>query len=417
MVYSIDIAAFLQYCIAIFLLELYDNYWGKIMGRCTRAVLFKNNLKFNLEQIRKFVEPQTKICIAVKADGYGHNALLTAKLAHETGGIDYFAVARPDEGFELRNAGFEEHILLLSPCVPEDFESLFEYKITPLVFGEEYISLMAQAAKKVYGNSDKKADVFLAVDTGMGRIGCYPEEVGVQAKMIADSGVLNQAGTISHFAVSDSLSKENQEFTKKQFEAFKLAVENIKKQGLTPGICSCSASAALLNNTDMHFDMVRPGIITYGYYPDEITESYLKSVKKDFEVKPVMALETQVVAIRHFPKGKSVSYGRTWTAPEDTDIAVLPIGYADGLLRRFSPGLEVTINGKKYPVVGRICMDQCMVNIGKNNKNVKLFDKVLIFGPKESGALTTAEDLAKIGKTISYEIFTSISKRVERVVK
>ena len=122
------------------------------------------------------------------------------------------------------------------------------------------------------------------------------------------------------------------------------------------------------------------------------------------------------MAIRHFYKGKSISYGRTYTCEEDTDIAVLPIGYADGLLRRYSPGLEVTINGKNYPVCGRICMDQCMVNIGKDNKDVHLWDKVLIFGPKESGASNTADDLAKLGKTISYEVLTSITKRVQRVI-
>ena len=221
----------------------------------------------------------------------------------------------------------------------------------------------------------------------------------------------------SHLAVSDSLSADNQKYTKEQFEQFKLAVENVKAKGINPGICSCGSSAALLNNQETPFDMVRPGIITYGYYPDQITKDYLQSQGKDFDIKPVLTLETKVVAIRHFYKGKSISYGRTYTCEEDTDIAVLPIGYADGLLRRFSPGLQVTINGKNYPVVGRICMDQCMVNIGKNNMDVKLWDKVLIFGPRESGALNTADDLAELGKTISYEVLTSITKRVQRVIE
>jgi alanine racemase len=167
----------------------------------------------------------------------------------------------------------------------------------------------------------------------------------------------------------------------------------------------------------MQFDMVRPGIITYGYYPDEITKEYLEKTGRHFDIKPVLALETKVVAIRHFPAGKSVSYGRTWVADKDTDIAVLPIGYADGLLRRFSPGLEVTINGKNYPVRGRICMDQCMVEIGKNNPDVKVWDTAVIFGPKESGALNTAEDLAKLGNTISYEVLTALSKRVRREIR
>ena len=383
--------------------------------RCTKAVIYKENLKYNLKQIRSHVRPKTEICVAVKADSYGHNAVLTAKLAHEIGGINYFAVATVDEGIELRENGITENIVVLSLCVPEEFENLFEYKLIPFCFGKEYIEALSQAADAHFSD-DTKHEVFLAVDTGMGRIGCYPEEAGDDAELIYNSKHLQLKGMATHFCVSDGISENAQAFTWKQYGKFCLAVENVKARGIEPGICSCGNSAAIMNNPDMHFDMVRPGIITYGYYPDQVTKEYLHSVHKDFDLKPVMALETQVVAIRRFLKGKTVSYGRTYTCPEDTDIAVLPIGYADGLLRRFSPGMEVTINGKKYPVCGRICMDQCMVNIGKDNPDVKLWDKVLIFGPEESGALTTADDLAKIGNTISYEVLTSLSKRVRREV-
>ena len=386
-------------------------------NRCTKAILYKDNLEYNLKQIRKYVKKDVKLCVAVKADGYGHNAVLTARIAEEVG-AEFVAVATVEEGIELRDNGIKCGILLLSLCSPEEMPALFEYKITPLVFTEEYIKLIGLAAKKADSEGVSCASGFavhLAVDTGMGRIGCYPEEAGEQAEMIKACG-LKLGGMCTHFAVSDSLSPENIEFTREQFEAFKLAVSGVKARGIEPGICSCGASAALLNDEDMQFDMVRPGIITYGYYPDEITKDYLEKTGRHFDIKPVLALETKVVAIRHFPAGKSVSYGRTWTAPEDTDIAVLPIGYADGLLRRFSPGLEVTINGKNYPVRGRICMDQCMVEIGKNNPDVKLWDKAVIFGPKESGALNTAEDLARLGHTISYEVLTALSKRVRREI-
>lgn len=385
------------------------------MSRCTKAIIYKDNLKYNIEQIRKYIEPNTKICIAIKADAYGHNAVLTAKLATEVGGIDYFAVATVDEAIELRKAGIKQNLLLLSLCIPEEFTDLFEYNITPLIFSKEYILELSKYADRFF-KKNEKFEVFLAVDTGMGRIGCYPKNSGLEAKLINNTEHLKLGGMITHFCVSDSLSSQSQEFTNEQYNQFKIAIENVKKEGINPGICSCGASAGLLNNTNMHFDMVRPGIITYGYYPDEITKEYLHSINKDFDIKPIMALETQIVAIRHFPKGKTISYGRTYTCPNETDIAILPIGYADGLLRRFSPGLEVTINGKKYPIRGRICMDQCMVDIGNNNKDVKLWDKVLIFGPKESGSLCTADDIAKIGNTISYEVLTSISKRVERVI-
>lgn len=384
------------------------------MNRCSKAIIYTENLKNNIVEIKKCLSPQTKLCIAVKADSYGHNAILTSKLAEEAG-VEFLAVATVDEGIELRNAGIKCNILLLSICIPEEYESLFKYEITPLIFDLENIKNLSDAADKYFTNKTK-FKVQLAVDTGMGRIGCYPDEAGEQAQVINNSNHLILSGMCTHFAVSDSLDKENIEFTNKQYENFEKAIENVKNKGIDPGICSCSNSAAIMNNKNMHINMVRAGIITYGYYPDDITKEYLKSVNKDIELKPVLSLETKVVAIRHFKKGQSISYGRTYVCENDTDIAILPIGYADGLLRRFSPGLCVTINGKNYPVRGRICMDQCMVELGKNH-NVKLWDKVLIFGPKESGALNTADDLAKIGNTISYEVLTSISKRIERVIK
>ena len=384
------------------------------MNRCSKAIIYTENLKNNIVEIKKCLSPQTKLCIAVKADSYGHNAILTSKLAEEVG-VEFLAVATVDEGIELRNAGIKCNILLLSICIPEEYESLFKYEITPLIFDLENIKKLSDAADKYFTNN-AKFKVQLAVDTGMGRIGCYPDEAGEQAQVINNSNHLILSGMCTHFAVSDSLDKENIEFTNKQYEYFEKAIENVKNKGIDPGICSCSNSAAIMNNKNMHINMVRAGIITYGYYPDDITKEYLKSVNKDIELKPVLSLETKVVAIRHFKKGQSISYGRTYVCENDTDIAILPIGYADGLLRRFSPGLCVTINGKNYPVRGRICMDQCMVELGKNH-NVKLWDKVLIFGPKESGALNTADDLAKIGNTISYEVLTSISKRIERVIK
>lgn len=384
------------------------------MNRCSKAIIYTENLKNNIVEIKKCLSPQTKLCIAVKADSYGHNAILTSKLAEEAG-VEFLAVATVDEGIELRNAGIKCNILLLSICIPEEYESLFKYDITPLIFDLINIKNLSDAADKYFTNN-AKFKVQLAVDTGMGRIGCYPDEAGEQAQVINNSNHLILSGMCTHFAVSDSLDKENIEFTNKQYEDFEKAIENVKNKGIDPGICSCSNSAAIMNNKNMHINMVRAGIITYGYYPDDITKEYLKSVNKDIELKPVLSLETKVVAIRHFKKGQSISYGRTYVCENDTDIAILPIGYADGLLRRFSPGLCVTINGKNYPVRGRICMDQCMVELGKNH-NVKLWDKVLIFGPKESGALNTADDLAKIGNTISYEVLTSISKRIERVIK
>lgn len=382
------------------------------MNRCTKAVLYQDNLRYNLKNIKKYIGNNVKMCVAVKADAYGHNAVLTAKIAQECS-VEYLAVATVEEGIELRNNGITAKILLLSLCTNEEMTDLIKNKIIPLVYSFEHISMLKKACTTL---QQQKYPVFLAIDTGMGRIGCLPKDAGKEALYIEKNEILKLEGMCTHFSVSDSQKKENIEYTEKQFEAFKLAIENVKKSGINPGVCSCANSAALLCNPKMHLDMVRPGIITYGYYPDKEVKEFINSHNIDFDIKPVLAFETKVASIRHFNQGKSISYGREWICDDDTDIAVLPVGYADGLLRRFSPGLYVTINGENYPIRGRICMDQCMVDIGKNNDKVKLWDKAIIFGPEESGALNTADTLAEIGNTISYEVLTSLSKRVKREI-
>ena len=382
--------------------------------RCTKAIISRENLEFNYRNIKSLVAKNTKICVAVKADAYGHGSVETARVL-ESLGVDYLAVASFEEGKELREAGIKARILLLSLCTPEDFINLFKFDITPLVFGKEYISILSSKAYSYY-SGDEKFSVHLAVDTGMGRIGCFPEDAGEQAKIISDSKHLKLEGMTTHMALSDSLSEAGKNYTLEQGKAFVKAVEEVKKLGVDPGILSAGSSACLLNYPGLHFDMVRPGIITYGYYPDEITREYLLSKNVDFSLKPVMTFQTKVVAVRDFKKGMSVSYGRTWVCEEDTKIGVLPVGYADGLLRRFSPGLKVWVNGNPYPVVGRICMDQCMIDLGKDS-DVKVFDDAIIFGDESSGADQTADVLAKLGNTISYEVLTCISKRVKRFWK
>ena len=281
-----------------------------------------------------------------------------------------------------------------------------------IVFDLEFIQELKKCVQK---NNKSNFEVFLAIDTGMGRIGCFSEEAAPLAKEITDQNILKLAGTITHFAVSDSITKENQEYTKKQYDDFLKAIENIEKEGINPGIRTCSSSAAIFAFPEMQMDMVRPGIVIYGYYPDEITKDFLKNKGIDVDLKPVMQLETSVVAIKKITKGTSISYGRTWIAQNDTNIAVLPIGYADGLLRRNSPNIKVSINGKEYPICGRICMDQCMVDIGYNNTEVKRWDKVIIFGPKSDEVFQDANDIAIMTNTIPYEIMTSIcAKRVQK---
>ncbi|MCQ2573299.1 MAG: alanine racemase [Treponema sp.] len=380
----------------------------------TRAIIYKKNIENNISEIKKLLKSETKMCVAVKADGYGTSALETARLCEKLG-VDMLAIARVSEGIELREDGIKLPLLLLSLCCPEEFSDLVKYNITPFIFGKEHILKLDETLESL--GLTEKFSVHLAVDTGMGRIGCYKEEAAEQAKLIASSKHLKLTGMGTHFALSDCIEEKGIDYTNQQFENFSEAVKAVKDAGINPGICHAGASAIACSRPDIHFDMVRPGIIVYGYYADQVDKKYLESKGINLELKPVMQFETKVSAIRRFMPGQTVSYGRTWTCEEETDIAVLPVGYADGLLRRFSPGIKVAINGKEYPVVGRICMDQCMVNIGKDNKEIKCWDKAVLFGPVgQDGACQDAETLAALGNTISYEVMTSISKRVPRIV-
>ena len=379
--------------------------------RATKAVIHLQNLRDNISAIRAELAPGTKMCIAVKADAYGHGAVRCAQAAAEAG-ADALAVATPEEGIALREASITKPILMLSLCAPEEIPDVVHHNITPLVFDEEYIALFAAEAEKA---ERTPYPVHLALDTGMGRIGVLPEDAARMAKAIVSTKSLVLGGMGTHCAVSDSLAPEDQEFTAWQFSRFMQAVNAVQQAGIQPGIRHFANSAVTLARPDMHLDMVRPGIIAYGYYPDDISASYLHSIARPAELRPVMTLETEVCAIRPFKKGQSVGYGRTWTAAADTDIAVLPIGYGDGFLRRFAAGgIQVAIHGKAYPVRGRICMDQCMVDIGKNS-GIRRWDKAVIFGTKEDGALQSADDVARLSGTISYEITSCISPRVERV--
>lgn len=378
--------------------------------RSTRAVVYKNNLIHNLSVIQSFIkDSNTKICAAVKANGYGSGAVFAAKTALASG-ASFCAVATVDEGIELRESGITSPILLLSLCTPDEMKDAVLYKLTPLVCDEAYAELFNAAGGKYAAG---KFPVHLAVDTGMRRIGCSVDEASLFAKRIVNLPYLALGGVCTHFSSADETDEVSRRYTDEQFSDFMRAVKSIEDEGIDPGIRHCAASAALLDRPEMQLDMVRPGILMYGYFDGSVDGAYCASRGKPCTLEPVMALESEVVAIKSIKKGEAVSYNRTWTAERDSRIATLPIGYADGLPRRLFPGLCVAISGKNYPVVGRICMDQCMVDVGSDG--VHRWDKAVIFGPENSGALQTAADIAKISGTISYEILTGIAKRVPRV--
>ena len=381
-------------------LQLFAVYATMPSMRATKAIIHLNNLEYNIEQIKTLIAPKTKICLPVKADAYGHGAVRTA-IAAIRAGVSYLAVASVQEGIELREAGIIAPVISLSLPVLEEIDSIIEYRIEPLVIDEEFINELNRAADA----QKKTVAVHLKIDTGMSRIGCKPSEAVKLATQIVRTKRLRLQGIATHFAVADSVSEDDRRFTQKQLEVFTAVVEAVKKTGIEVPLIHAANSGAVQTLPDAQFDMIRPGLLAYGYLPIQGTEHTIR-------VKPVMELVTQVVLIKQIRAGTCVSYGRNWTAPEDTYIATLPIGYADGLRRALSPGLNVRIGNEFFPIVGKICMDQCMIDIGVHPW-VQRWDEVCIFGPDPQD--NSAQTLADIAGTIPYEITCSIHKRVPRV--
>jgi alanine racemase len=336
----------------------------------------------------------------VKADAYGHGAIPIAKEALRLGAA-VLGVATVQEGVLLRQAGIEAPILLFSLALPSELEELAAYRLSPFVADREYAKALAAAAER----AGVRLPVHLKIDTGMGRLGCPPEDAAALAAYIASLPSLHYAGTATHLALADALAPEAVAYTKQQLARFTQALGAIRTAGFDTGIVHAANSGAVVLQEEAFFDMVRPGIILYGYPPSAELAPLV-------QVEPVMELVSSVVFIKKLRKGEALSYGATWRAPEDRVIATLPVGYGDGLPRGLSGTLEVLIGGSRYPVVGRICMDQCMVDLGADTQ-VRRWDPVSIFGSLKGGL--SAGDIAAALHTIPYEITCNINKRVPRV--
>jgi alanine racemase len=367
--------------------------------RATKAIIHLDRLGRNIAAVRAKIGPHPLICLPVKADAYGHGAVPVSRAALKAG-VQYLAVATVDEGIELREAGITAPVLLLSIPLPGELPHIITHSLSPLVGDREYIEAAARAAKK----AGKRLAVHLKVDTGMGRVGCSPDTATDLAAFIAANPSLELAGTATHLAAADSPAEEDIRYTKEQLARFRTAVEGIRRAGIAPGLLHAANSGAVIFHKDALFDMVRPGILLYGY------KTPGGDARNDIPgIEPVMELVTRIVFIKRVKAGETVSYGRTWTAPRDTVIATLPIGYGDGLPRRLSGNFSVCIRNALYPQVGRICMDQCMVDLGPDS-DIPRWEPVTVFG----GAAPSAADIANRLGTISYEITCGINKRAPR---
>jgi alanine racemase len=376
----------------------------------TQAIIHLSRFSANFQAVMARIGKKS-ICVPVKADGYGHGALQIAGTSLDAGAF-CLGAATVTEGTELRKGGIKAPILLFSQPHPQEIPLIIDADLTPFVSDSWFANALNEEAKV----KRIKFPVHLKIDTGMGRAGCRPEEALDLAKFIASCPGLELAGTATHFAVSDSTDARDIAYTKTQLSRFNEAVNAIRAAGIDPGIVHAANSGAVILHPDSWFDMVRPGILLYGYKAAEESEVPLPGIEP-LRVEPVMELRSVVVSIKKVKKGESVSYGRTWIAEDDTNIAVLPAGYADGLTRLASGKWQAVIGGKTFPLAGRICMDQCYVDLGPQTDvrrtNVRRWDEAVIFG----GPAKDAAELAAAVGTIPYEITCNISKRVPRIYR
>jgi len=359
-----------------------------------------DNLVHNLREIKRNLKPSTSIMGVVKADGYGHGAVEVARLLIEEG-VERLAVAVLDEGIELRKAGIEVPILILGYIPPDFYEQLFEFDITPTIYNYHDVVCLS----KVAADKGEKIKIHIKLDTGMGRIGFVPGEDSLEAVSNTHrlSGIIVD-GIFTHFSVAD---QEDKGYTFMQYQKYMDFCNKLAARGIDIPVKHVCNSAATIDLPQMHMDMVRPGIILYGYYPD-------KEVRKDLvSLKPVASLKARISHVKTIPSGASVGYGRKFTASGETVIATLPLGYADGYSRILSSKANVLVKGHEVPIAGNICMDQCMVDV-TGIEGVKVGDEVVLMG-RQGNKSISAEDLGGIMGTIQHEVLCMISKRVPRV--
>ena len=358
-------------------------------------------VKFNIRNIKKIVGDKEIIAV-VKADAYGHGAIDLAPILMDNG-ASKLAVAIITEALELIENNIDAPIMILGYTPLEYGDILIKNDIEQTVYDLEY----AKGLSKIALSFGKKAKIHIAIDTGMGRIGFLPnsESIKIIEEISALEGISIE-GLFTHFATSD---EENKEYTYEQFSKLNNIISKLKEIGIDIPLKHASNSGAIMDLPETYLDAVRAGIILYGYYPSEEVN------KEHLDIRNVMTVKTKVCHIKELDKDMYVSYGRTFKTDRKSIIATLPIGYADGYSRLLSGKAKVIINGKLVPVVGRICMDQCMIDVTDAGK-VKVGDEVIILG-SDGDLKFNADDMAEAMGTINYEILCMIKQRIPRVYK
>ncbi|MBE5962566.1 MAG: alanine racemase [Lachnospiraceae bacterium] len=353
----------------------------------------------NMRRTKEKIAKGTKLMAVVKADGYGHGAVPVAKALR--GIADYYAVAIVEEGIELRKAGVTEPILILGYTAPEQYEDAIHHNITMTIFQYD----RAKQLDEVAGALNKKANVHIKLDTGMSRIGFAPVKESIEeiVKISRLSHVCIE-GMFTHFACADMKDKTS---AYKQFDTYMNFAQDLEKEGVNIPIKHVSNSAGIIDMPEVNLDMVRSGISTYGLYPSEEVE------KDNLLLTPAMELKTHVAYVKEVEAGTGIGYGSTYIASEKRKIATIPVGYGDGYPRRLSGKGRVIINGQYAPIVGRICMDQFMVDV-TNITDIRQGDVVTLVG-RDGKAYIPVEEPADLSGSFNYEFICDIGKRVPRI--
>lgn len=373
--------------------------------RPTWAEVDLGALDYNITQINKKINNNAKILAMVKADAYGHGAeevvkTLLKQKSNSQASISMLGVALIEEGIQLRQAGFGDiPILILGSIYPfENFSQVVEYELTPTICSLE----SAQFLSKIARASDKKVKVHIEIDTGMGRIGISSGSAFSLIEKVLELEYLEIEGIYTHFAAADT----EPDFTEKQIDDFNKILKRLDKADINIPLVHMANSAAMLKYKTSHFNLVRPGLAMYGLLPFPTALKYIN-------LKPVFKLKTKVVYLKKVPIRTSISYGRTFITKRDSMIATIPVGYADGYNRLLSSKGEILIQGKRAPVIGRVCMDMCMVDVTDISR-VKIGDEVVLIGQQGKETILVEEIADKLG-TISYEVVSMITKRVHRI--
>ncbi|MCR5404434.1 MAG: alanine racemase [Butyrivibrio sp.] len=381
-----------------------NNRFSRVVARINLDAI-----KYNLEAMRKNIPAGAKIMAVIKTDAYGHGAV---DIGHELEKLDYiwgYATATAEEAFELRDAGIKKPILILGYTFPYAYERMLKEGIRPAVFRLDMAKELDACARRLIekGELTGSAPVHIAVDTGMSRIGITPDEAGIDfVKALTGMEGISVEGAFTHFARADESDLTN---ARQREEIFKCFLDKLEENtGLHIAIKHCANSASIIAIPESSMDMVRAGVTMYGMWPSD-------EVPKDIiDLKPAMELISHIVMLKTVPEGTPVSYGGTFVTKEPTKVATIPVGYGDGYPRSLSNKGYVLIHGRRAKILGRVCMDQFMVDV-TDIPDVKEGDSVILLGKdSSSGEEITAEFLGELSGRFNYELTCDISKRVPR---